>query len=163
MAKNKDTRNDPFSDDNEVQSNWIKWGVPQEDKVFGTLISRRTVKSTFSGKEDEDVTIYELKTDYGSFHATDGKKVAEEPTVVGEGEIWSIGGKAMIDRQMQNIKLGQKIGLKFIEEAPAKTKGFAPAKVIKVFAPKNDAGEYQMDEEWLAQREADKELADFGN
>jgi hypothetical protein len=60
-----------------------------------------------------------------------------------------IGGKASIERQMANIKIGQKVGFKFVDEKPSKTKGFAPSKLIKVFTPKNDDGSYKMDEEFL--------------
>ena len=161
MAIKKDK--DPFDSNNEVQSNWIKWSVPQEDKVFGTLISKRQMKSTLPGKEGELVWVYEMKLDYGSFHELDEKKrVIEEPIVVEEGSVYNVGGKAVIDRQMQNIKIGQKIGLKFIEEIEPKQKGFNPAKVIKVYAPKGDDGEYQMDTEWLEQKKQDEDLMGEG-
>lgn len=151
------------SPENEVPSNWISWGVPVEDKIFGTLISRRTMKSTFPGKEGEDVNIYEMKADLGSFHALDEKKnPVDEATVIEPGSIWNIGGKESIDKQMRNIKLGQKIGLKFIEEVPAKTKGFAPAKLIKVFAPKNPDNTFVMDEEFLAEQAQGVEEEKYG-
>lgn len=144
---------DVFSEENEVQSNWVKFNVPQEDKIFGTLIAKRQMKSTIPGKEGEMVWVYELKADYGSFHEQDEKKkVIDEPVIVNAGEFWSVGGKPMIDRQMTNIKLGQKIGLKYIDDKPSKTKGFAPAKMVKVYAPKNDDGTYQMDEEFLREQ-----------
>ena len=145
--------NDWDAPENEVPSNWISWGVPIEDKIFGTLISKRTMKSTFPGKEGEEVFIYEMKADMGSFHELDDKKnPVDEPTVIQAGEIWNVGGKPGIDKQMRNIKIGQKVGLKFIEEVPAKTKGFNPAKLIKVFAPKNDDGTFKMDEEFLKEQ-----------
>lgn len=149
---------DIFSAENEVRSNWVKWNKEGEDKIFGTLVDRRTVKSQMLGHEGEDVLIYDLKADYGSFHAVDDKKVLiEEPIVVNEGEIWSIGGKNSIDRQMRNVKLGQKVGLKFTETKPSKTKGFAPAKIIRVFTPKADDGSFLMDAEWVEKR--DEEIA----
>lgn len=139
---------------NEVQSNWVKFNVPMEDKIFGTLIAKRIMKSTIPGKEDEDVNVYDLKADMGSFHELDDtKKIIPEAVTVNAGEIWSIGGKTGIDAQMRNIKIGQKIGFKFIDEKPSKTKGFAPAKNIRVYAPKNEDGTPQMDEEFLAQQE----------
>ena len=139
---------------NEVQSNWVKFNVPMEDKVFGTLIAKRIMKSTIPGKEDEDVSVYDLKADMGSFHELDDtKKIVPEAITVNAGEIWSIGGKTGIDAQMRNIKVGQKIGFKFIDEKPSKTKGFAPAKNIRVYAPKNEDGTPQMDDEFLAQQE----------
>jgi hypothetical protein len=51
---------------------------------------------------------------------------------------------------MANIKVGQVFGLKFIETQPAKTKGFNPVKVIKVFTPKMADGEFEMDTEVVA-------------
>ena len=135
---------------NEVSSNWVKFYVPMEDKVFGTLIAKRTMKSIIPGKESEDVNVYELKTDVGSFHNVDDKKVViPEPVTINAGEIWSVGGKNSIDVQMRNIKIGQKIGFKFLDEKPSKTKGFAPAKNIKVYAPKNNDSSVKMDTEWL--------------
>lgn len=150
MPKNKNS-NDWDSEENEVKSNWAKFNVPMEDKIFGTLISKRQMKSNIQGKEGELVWVYEMKADSGSFHEIDDKKkVVEEPIVINAGEVWSVGGKPGIDTQMRNIKLGQKIGFKFIDEKASKTKGFAPAKNIRVFAPKGDDGQAQMDAEWLA-------------
>jgi hypothetical protein len=139
---------------NEVKSNWVKFSVPLEDKIFGTLMSKRQMKSQIPGKETEDVWVYEFLAESGNFHETDEKKVVvPTPITINKGEIWSVGGKNSIDVQMRNIKIGQKCGLKFIDEKPSKTKGFAPAKNIRVYAPKNDDGTPQMDEEVLAQLE----------
>ncbi len=146
---------DDFSDDNVVASNWMKFNVPLEDKIFGTLIAKKTRKSNLPGKEGTLENYYEMKADYGSFHQVDEvKKVIAEPVTINSGDYYSIGGNSVIDRQMTNIKVGQKIGLKFIEKKPSKTKGFAPAKIIKVFAPKNDDNTYKMDEEFLAERDS---------
>lgn len=162
MATKKTT--DDFDASNEVPSNWVKFNVEQEDKIMGTLIAIREMKSTLPGKEGEIVKIYELKADYGSFHELDEKKkVVPEPIVVEENSIWSIGGKPIIDRQMTNIRIGQKVGFKFTEEQPSKTKGFAPAKVIKVFTPKNDDGTVKMDTEWLEQNNSADPLAGFSD
>lgn len=151
MAKGKGDSWD--SSDNEVQSNWVKFNVPLEDKIFGTLIAKRQVKSTLPGKEGEMQMVYDLKADLGSFHELDDTKhVIETPVVVQAGEFYALGGKPQIDRQMQNIKIGQKVGFKFIDETPSKTKGFAPSKNIKVFAPRNDDGSHVMDEEFLAEQ-----------
>lgn len=141
---------DDFDSANEVPSNWVKFNVEQEDKIMGTLVAVREMKSTLPGKEGELVKIYEIKADYGSFHEQDEKKkVIPEPIVIEEGSFWSIGGKPIIDRQMTNVKVGQKVGFKFTEEQPSKTKGFAPAKIVKVFTPKNDDGSFKMDTEWI--------------
>ncbi len=154
MAKPKQSGWD--SDENEVQSNWVKFNIPLEDKIFGTLIGKRTMKSTMQGKEGQEVNVYEMKADEGLYHVLDDKKrVVDEPVIVEPGSFLSIGGTAVIDRQMQNIRVGQKIGLKFIEERASKTKGFAPAKIVKVYAPKNEDGSAKMDEEFLEQQKLD--------
>lgn len=161
MPKTKGTGWD--SESNEVASNWVKFNIPLEDKILGTLISKRQMKSNIPGKENELVWVYEMKADLGSFHELDDKKVVvPEAITVNAGEIWSVGGKPAIDTQMRNIKLGQKIGFKFIDEKPSKTKGFAPAKNIRVYAPKNNDGTYQMDDVWLAEQNTpDKQFNDL--
>lgn len=155
MAKNKEGGWD--SEENVVQSNWVKFNVPLEDKVFGTLIGKRQMKSSMAGKEGQLVNVYELKADEGSYHVLDdAKKVVAEPVVVEPGSFLSVGGTAVIDRQMQNIQIGQKVGLKFIEEKPSKTKGFAPAKIVKVYAPKNEDGSPVVDTEFMSKQEVEQ-------
>jgi len=152
MAKKEVEKDDVFSEENEVQSQWVKFNVPLEDRIFGTLIAKRQVKSTMPGKETQVNNVYDMKAEYGSFHRLDeNEKIIDEPIVIEKEEIWSVGGTSTIDRQMRNIRVGQKIGLKFIETQPSKTKGFKPAKIVKVYAPKDENGQPQMDGEFLAQ------------
>lgn len=158
MAKQKNWD----SEENEVKSNFAKFNVPQEDKVMGTLISKRQVKSNLPGKEGELVWLYELKVDEGTFHALDEKKkLIDEPIEADPGSFWTVGGKPGIDNQMRNVKLGQKVGFKFIDETPAKTKGFNPSKNIRVYTPKDTDGEFQMDTEWLEANRQDELAKDF--
>lgn len=164
------TKETPWDDEsNAVASNWMKFNVSaadepgSADKIFGTLIAKRQVKSTMQGKEGELVNVYEIKaTQETAFHVLDEKKkVIEEPIHIAIGDMYSVGGTKVIDNQMRNIKIGQMIGLKFVEEQASKTKGFAPAKIVKVFAPKNDDGTPKMDEEFLkesGQQELEKEF-----
>lgn len=148
------------SEENEVESNWVKFNVSEEtapgaaDKIFGTLIGKRSVKSQMQGREGEMQMVYDLKADMGQFHALDEKKkIIEEPIIVEAGSYWSVGGKPSIDAQMRNIKVGQKIGFKFIDEKAPKTKGWNAAKSIRVYAPKNaDNTGPLMDEEFLAEQ-----------
>ena len=145
------------SSENEVQSNWVKFNVPLEDKIFGTLIEKRSVTSTMKDKEGQKSMAYDIKADEGSYHTLDDKKKVVEPAVevVADG-IYSVGGTNVIDRQMKNIRIGQKIGLKYIEDQPSKTKGWSPAKIIKVYAPKNEEGTGPlMDEPFMTQYELD--------
>lgn len=158
MAK-KETSNDSWDNEsNEVKSNWVKFNVSHEqdpascDKIFGTFTAKRQIKSNIKDKENELVWVYELKADSGQFHELDEKKkLIEEPIVINAGEVWSIGGKAGIDSQMRNVRIGQKIGFKFMDEMASKTKGFAPAKNIKVYTPPDPStGEKPwLDREWL--------------
>lgn len=149
MAKDKQTMRDDFDEANEVTSNFVSFNVPLEDKIIGTLIAVREVKSTLPSKAGKMEKVYDLKADYGSFHKLDKKKkLIEEPVTVNEGEIWSV-SKESLDAQMRNVKLGQKVGFKFVEEKEAKQAGFNPAKIIKVYTPKNDDNTYKMDQAWL--------------
>lgn len=134
---------DLFSEENAVSSNFISWGVPG-DYIVGTLASTRQVENNLPDKKGEMQTIYEFKVTDGMFHKLDDKK---QPIPEAErcqaGEFWNVGGKKGIDAQMRNVKIGQILGMKFMEETPSKTKGFNPTKVIKVFT------EGKMDTEFL--------------
>lgn len=134
MTKQTQQQDDIFNDSNAVRSNWIKWGKVG-DWFKGTLTDKRQVKSTLPGKENEMVTIYEFLAHGGSFHPiNEDKTIAEEAVVISDGEFWTIGGKVGIDNQMRNVKIGQIVGLRYADTKPAKTKGFNPLKIIKVFA-----------------------------
>lgn len=163
MAKKQDGGwDDPA---NEVQSNWMKFNVSATDapmgadKIHGTLIKKYQQKSQMAGREGEMQNVYEIKADEETtFHALDEKKkLIEEAITINPGDIYNIGGTATIDRQMRNIKVGQIIGLKYIEEVPAKTKGYNPAKVVKVYVNKNAEGTAPlMDEEFLQENAVDE-------
>lgn len=137
------------SPENEAQNNFVSWGK-EGDYVLGTLISRKQVESTLPDRAGEMQDVYEVKVKECSYHILDDKKnVVDEPVVVDEGEIVSVGGRKTIDSRMARIKIGQVFGLKFTEELPAKTKGYNPTKLVKVFTPRDEEGNYQMDTEWL--------------
>ena len=148
-------QDDLMNDNNEVRTSWMKFNKIG-DYVVGTLISVREIQSTLPGKENEMVKIYEIKADRGELHDTDNKKqVVESAVSINEDEIWNVGGGVVIDSQMRNIKLGQKIAIKFTEEKPAQKKGFNPMKVKKVYS------KGEMDETWLKQQEEESALKDF--
>ena len=135
---------DIFDDKNAVKSLWVKWGKIG-DNVVGTLTAVHDVRSNLPGKENEMVKRYELLAEGGEYHELDKKKNPVDPAVkVLVGEIYYVGGKVGIDAQMRRVKVGQRIGMKFTQEIPAKTKGYNDLKIIKVFAG-------EMNEEWLAQ------------
>jgi len=137
---------DIYNDDNAVKSSWMKWGKPG-NSVMGTLMSKEERENEYNGKKEMQ-TIYELKVISGEFNDLsqdeNGNYVAaEELTTMTAGDIYNIGGKAAIDSQMRNIKIGQIVALKFMESVPAKKKGNYPTKVVKVYT------EGKMDEEYL--------------
>lgn len=145
--------------ENEAQNNFVSWGQIG-DFVYGTLVGTKEVKSTLPDKEGEMQKIYEVKVKECSYHVLDDKKrVVEEPIVPGEGDLISVGGRKSIDSRMARIKLGQVFGLKFTEELPAKTKGYNPTKVVKVFTPRDAKGEFLMDQEWLDSQKDELDLS----
>lgn len=157
------------SPENEVQSNWMKFNVsfaddPENcDKIYGVLVDKRTQKSSLDDKEKIQ-NVYDIKAlEATSFHRLDDKKkLVNEPIAIEIGNIYSVGGTAVIDRGMRNIKLGQIIGLKFVEEQAAKVKGRSPTKVIKAYTFKNAEGTGPlMDADWVAEHANDALEAEF--
>lgn len=137
------------SPENEANNSFVSWGKIG-DFVLGTLIGKKKVKSTLPGKEGTFQDIYEMKVKEGAYYTlNDDKKIVEPRIVLKENDIISIGGRSTIDSRMVRVSIGQTFGLKYVETQPAKTKGYSPTKVIKVFTPKNEKNEYVMDQEWL--------------
>ena len=154
----KTTSNTTSWDDasNEAKNSFVSWGKIG-DFVYGTLVGVKQVKSTLPGKEGQLQNVYEVKVKQSSYHNLDeDKRPMEKPETPEEGEIVSVGGRAGTDSRMARVKIGQMFGQKFVEELPAQTKGFNKTKIIKVFTPKDiTTGEYLMDEEFLAEQQAD--------
>lgn len=126
------TKGSIFDEKNLVKPQSINWGKVG-DNVFGTKIAQRNGVNTKFGEN----SIYSVKVEGGFFHDENGVK-----TEMKAGESWDIWGRNDIfDAQMNRMQIGQKFGLKFIEEKPS-TKG-KPSKIIQVFT----TGE--MDTEWL--------------
>lgn len=146
---------DMFSEDNEVKSSWIQWGKPG-DHIIGTLVARYEKPNTLS-ERNEMQTVYEIKVEKGSFHALENKIPVETPTTMNPDEIWNIGGKSGLDAQMRNVKIGQIVGIKFMEELPAKVKGHNNTKQLKVYT------EGKMDEAWLKEKEEEAASLDPNN
>ena len=122
-----------FNDSNKIKSSFVTWGQAG-DFFVGALMSKREVDNNLPDKKGEKQIIYEFRAHEGSFHRLDDKKQPiKDATTMNAGEVWSLGGKAGIDAQMRNVKIGQVCGMKFIEELPSKTKGFNPTKVIQVY------------------------------
>ena len=156
MAKKTTSWDSP---ENEAQNNFV--GFNQiGDYVLGTLIAKKKVPSTLADKAGQMQSIYSVKVKECSYHVLDDKKkVVEEAVVPEAGDIVSVGGRKAIDDRMDKVKIGQVFGLKFKEELPSKKKGYNAFKLITVFVPKGEDGEFEMDTEWLAANEAETKIA----
>jgi hypothetical protein len=153
-------KKDIFNDDNAVKSAWVTWGKPG-NFIQGTLAAKYERENNLNGKTEMQ-TIYEVKASGGEFNALkqddNGNYVpVEDVTTLNAGDMWNIGGKAAVDSQMRNVKIGQIVGIKFMESVPAKEKGRYPTKVVKVFT----AGE--MDQDFLTGMEEAAAAADPSN
>lgn len=141
------------SKENESTNNFVGFNEIG-DYVLGALLSAKQVPSTLPDKQGEMQWVYEIKVRECSYHLLDEKKrVIPDAVEPEEGEIVSVGGRKVIDSRMARIKVGQIVGLKFVEELEAKTRGYNPTKLIKVFTPKDAKGEFEMDDE-VAMKEA---------
>jgi hypothetical protein len=132
---------DPMAGMTEATRPTIKFGKPG-DWVRATVVDNtRQVENTLSAKHEMQ-TVYEFKIQGGQFHNIVDKVAAADPTPLEKGSFWAYFAKGVVHSQLKNAKIGQIIGLKFIEEKPSTRPGFNPTKVIKVFLGEVDP-EYQ--------------------
>lgn len=148
---------------NEAQNNFLTWGKPASaaveggapaykgDCILGTMVTKKQVPSTLPDKKGEMQWVYEVKVKECVYHAIDErtKQPTGDPIVVEAGELVKVGGRSFYDSRLARVKIGQIFGLKFLEELEPKTKGYNPTKVIKVYTPKGDDGEFLKDQEFL--------------
>jgi hypothetical protein len=128
----------------DAPSNWIKFGRVG-DWVAGTLVSVIEKKNDIMGVMQK---IYELKVENGAYHDIKDKVVANDPTELNsESGNYLLGGKKIIDFQMRNIKIGQKVLV--VYQSDYKLKGGMTAKTIKIKIGK-------MNEEFLKQKTRDE-------
>lgn len=145
---------------NEATNNFLSWGQIG-DYILGALLSVKEVESTLPDKKGEKQQVYEIKVRESSYHLLDDKKnVIEEAVVPEEGDIVSVGGRKSIDSRMTRVKIGQIVGLKFVDELPPKQKGYNATKQIKVFTPKGRDGDFEFDEEVRAAASGDELMGD---
>lgn len=141
-------------EENEVSSNFISFAVSNADSdgegdfVYGALLApRREVPNKLAEKPGTMQFLYEVKVHECRYHKLDKKKkVIDEAIEPEAGETIVLGGKSSFDHKLAHLKVGQIFGIKFMEEQEAKTAGRNPTKIFKVFFPKDEDGEFQMDE-----------------
>lgn len=134
MAEEKD----PFAGMSEVKTNAIKWGKVG-DWFKGTLTDNtREVENKLSAKKEMQ-KVFEFKMHGGSFHnINEDRTVAAEATIIAKDAFMSVFAKGAVAAQMRNAKLGQIVGMRFVEEKKSSTAGFNATKVIKVFLGEQD-------------------------
>lgn len=105
---------DDFKGGVEVQSNWMKF-EKIGDKVKGTLLGHKTVPSTNPTFPDQEV--YEIRKADGTM-VNVGISLKKSGTVA----------------RLNSMKVGEIVGILFESETPPTTKGFAPAKNLKILS-----------------------------
>lgn len=137
--KEKDIFDDSnFGESAEMSSNTVDW-YKIGDHIAGTFIKARHHVETVHGEN----SIYEFFAEKGNFHKKDGTEVK-----INKGETWSVWGRNdLFNGQMNSLRPGQVVKLQFVEEQ--KSRQGNPAKIIKVYAPKENDGSPVMNKEWL--------------
>jgi hypothetical protein len=132
-----------FNEESEMSSNTVEWGRVG-DFMAGTFVKSRHGVETQYGEN----SIYEFFAERGSFHRITDKVPAEIPTTINKGESWSIWGRNdFFNAQANSLKPGQVVKITFVEEK--KSSMGNPAKIIKIYAPKDNTGFPIMNKEWL--------------
>lgn len=108
-----------FTEDNIPQSNWMKF-----EKV-GDYIKGTLVKKTFKEAQGkfEAQTVYELVNCEGTQNGVKMELTPDETVFVGIS-------KDFVNDRLSKVTEGIRMGLRFTEEIPSKTKGYAPAKSL---------------------------------
>jgi len=146
MSKEKDIFDDSnFGVNSEMSAQTVDWGKIG-DFVAGTFVKARHGIETQYGTN----SIYEILAEKGQFHKLTKKVAAGEPTIINKGEAWSVWGRNDIFNSMLNsLKVGQVVKISFTETASTK---MGEAKIIKIYAPKNNDGSVVLNQEWIDQQ-----------
>lgn len=149
-------------EENEAKSINFKFGRYADedykgDRILGVLLSKRQVPNKLSDKAGAMQWVYEVKVRECEYHQTDKKgNPVDESTEIEEGEIVNVYGKPFFDARMRTVKIGQVFGLKYVGDLEATVSGHNDTKEIKVYTPKGDDGEFEMDAEVAAAQEAEE-------
>ena len=131
-----------FGEETEMSSNTIDWGRVG-DFLTGTFVKARHNVETQFGQN----SIYDFVAEKGSFHKLTKKKPADQPTEVNKGDSVSIWGRNdVLNGQLNSLKPGQVVKVSFVEERDTQ---MGTAKIIKIYAPRDNEGKVLMNQEWL--------------
>ena len=115
---------DNWGDAKEVQSNWFKF-EKVNDRIKGTLLGKKLQPGQDAYP---DQWVYQLKRE--------------------DGNVWNVGisvGKVGTIERMNNVKIGEIVGILFEKQGEPSKKGYAPAKMLKVFSFGMDPNYSEMD------------------
>ena len=128
MVNAADYSADKFDEGTErPPSQWFKFGKIG-DVIKGVLISVSEQEDTYHPGEMQKV--YEIEAIGGFFHNIVEKKAQDEPTELKPGELWMVGGKSIIDRNMRRCEIGQICVMRYIADFPMP--GGNTAKTVEV-------------------------------
>jgi len=131
-----------FGAESEVKSQVVDWGKA-EDFFVGTFVKAQHNIETEYGKN----SMYQFIIEKGSFHKLTKKVPAATPTALNKGELWGVWGRNdLFNGQMNSLRPGQVVKLTFAETRETSA---GEAKIIKIFAPKNNDGSVVLNQEWL--------------
>ena len=142
--KEKDIFDDSnFGAESEMSASTVDWGKVG-DFMVGTFMKARHNVETQYGEN----SIYDFYAEKGSFHKITNKIPAATPTTINKGETWAVWGRNdLFNGQMNSLRPGQVVKLTFTEEQ--KSRKGNPAKIVKIYAPKNNDGTPVMNKEWI--------------
>ncbi len=150
------------SEENEAKArDFIKWGKPADedykgDRVLGVLLSKRQVPNNLSKEPGAKQWLYEVKVRECEYHDMDKKQNPIEPSIVlKEGDVVMVGGRIFYDGRLARVIVGQVFGLKYIGDLESRDPKKNDTKEIKVYTPRGDDGEFEMDEDVARQAEVD--------
>lgn len=91
-------------------SNWFKFGKVG-NVIRGTLVGVQERDDAYDPTKKQKV--YEIKAELGYFNDIVKKEVQEEATELTPDEVYLIGGKTIIDRNMRHAVVGQRVELRY--------------------------------------------------
>lgn len=140
-----------FGEDTEMSSQSVDWGKIG-DYILGTFVRSRHGVITQFGEN----SIYELLAEKGQFHKLTKKVLADNPTMINKGDAWTVWGRGDIFNGMMNgLRPGQVVKISYAED---KETNMGTAKIIKIYAPRDNTGKPLLNSEWLEAQDIGSEL-----
>src|SRR3990167_7027586 len=131
-----------FGDEAELKAQTLEWGKIG-DYILGTFVRARHAVETQYGPN----SIYEILAEKGQFHKLVKKVPVDQPTTVNKGESWAVWGRNEVFNGILNgLRPGQVVKLFFAETTDTK---MGEAKIVKVYAPRDNEGKPVMNQTWL--------------